>query len=130
MAVVSAKGTTVSYNSQTVGGVISFSGFDGAAADKDRTTLASTAKEYAPGLQDNGEFTLDLFRDGDDAGQAAILTALSAQSTNTMVVTLPTSTLNVATFSAYVKSLSSVGAVDEDVKGKVAFKITGAVTWS
>lgn len=130
MAIISAQGTIFTFDSQTVGGIVSYSGFDGAAADKDRTVLASTVKTFAPGLKNSGEFTLEVFRDNDDAGQAAILTALGAQSIETCVLTLPTSTANVGTFSAYVKSISSNGTVDGDVKGTIKFMITSDVVWT
>lgn len=131
MAVISATGVIISYNAQTVGGVQSFTGLQsGQAADKDRTTLASTAKEFAPGLEDNGEISLQLLRDNDDVGQAALLTARDAQTTNEMIITLPTSTLNVATFQGYVKSISSDGAIDGDIVGTAIVRITGSVVWS
>lgn len=131
MAVINAQDTTFTFNGQTVGGIISFSGFDGEATDIDITTLASTAKEYRQGLQDFGNFSIELFRDQNDAGQAAISTALAAQSTVTCVLTLPDDVaLNVATFSAYAKSMDLTGSVDEVARGTVNMKVTGSVTWS
>jgi hypothetical protein len=127
---ISAQGVTVTFNAAAIGNIISFGGLDGAAADKDRTTLASTAKEYAPGLKDVGEFTLEVFRDNDDSGQAACLAALAAQTSAALVITLPTSTANVGTVTAYVKSIGTNGAVDDDVKGTIVFKTTGDIVWA
>lgn len=130
-APILCQGTTFSYNSQTIAGVTGMSGLaSGKAKEIDVTTLASTAKEFKIGLKDNGSFTLDLIRNLDDAGQAALLTALNAQASNTMVITLPTSTLNVATFTAFVSSLTTEAASDGVVMGKAEFRITGDIAWS
>lgn len=130
MATIDAQGVTITYEdnlaaAQTVGGVISFTGLDGEAADIDITTLASTAKEFKQGLQDFGNFSMEILRDYDDAGQAALLDAMDNQATREMVVTMPSGTLNVITFQAYVKSISTEGAVDDVVRGTVNLKISG-----
>ena len=131
MAIIDAQGTGITFDSQTVGNVISFSGLDGEATQIDITTLASTAKEFRQGLQDFGTFSMEMFRDDDDAGQDAIKTAQAAQSTEQMVVTLPDqNTLNVATFNCFVTSFSLSGGVDDVSRATANFKITGAVVWS
>lgn len=131
MAVINAQSTTFTFNSQTVGGIKSFSGFDGEAADIDVSTLASTRKEFLQGLPEEGNLSLSIVYDPDDAGQAEMLTARNAQTAYTCVLTLPdTVTLNVLTFSAYVKSISIEGSVDDAVMSTVNLKITGAVTQS
>lgn len=131
MAVIDAQGATFSINSQTVGEILSFSGFDGVAADIDISSLASSAKEYRQGLQEYGDFTIEVNRDPDDAGQAEALAQRAAQTSSTCVLTLPdTVTLNVATFTAYVKSISTNGGVDDVVRGTITLKVTGAVVWS
>jgi hypothetical protein len=133
MAVLDAQGATFTIQNgggspQTVGGIVSFSGFDGEASDIDITTLASTAKEFRQGLQDFGAFSIELQRDPSDAGQTEMLTAKAAQATRVCVLTLASG--DVATFSAYVKSLSSAGGVDATVTGSANMKVTGAVVWS
>lgn len=130
MATIDAQGVTITYEdnlsaAQTVGGVISFTGLDGEAADIDITTLASTAKEFKQGLQDFGNFSMEILRDYDDAGQAALLDAMDNQATREMVVTMPSGTLNVITFQAYVKSITTEGGVDDVVRGTVNLKISG-----
>lgn len=128
---ISAQNTTFFINGVKVGGIISFSGFDGEASDIDITTLDSTAKEYRQGLQDFGGFTLELNRDPNDSGQDELLTQRAAQTTSECILTLPDDvTLNRATFNAYVKSVSISGAVDEVARGTATLKITGSVTWS
>jgi len=132
MAVLDAQGVVITFNdgttAQTVGGVMSFSFGDGEASDIDVTTLASTAKEYRQGLQDFGNFSLELQRDPSDVGQAAMETAKAAQATRECVVTLPSG--DIATFDAYVKSLSSTGGVDTTVTGSANLKVTGSIVWS
>lgn len=130
MATIDAQGVTITYEdnlsaAQTVGGIISFTGLDGEAADIDITTLASTAKEFKQGLQDFGNFSMEILRDYDDAGQAALLDAMDNQATREMVVTMPSGTLNVITFQAYVKSITTEGGVDDVVRGTVNLKISG-----
>jgi len=132
MAVLDAQGTTVTFNdgsiAQAVSGVVSFSFGDGQATDIDVTTLASTAKEYRQGLQDFGDCTLELKRDPSDLGQAAMEAAKAAQATREVVITLPDG--DVATFSAYVKSLSTSGGVDDVANGTATLKVTGSIVWS
>ena len=130
-APILCQGTTFTYNAVAINGIIGFSGLaSGKAKEIDVTTLASTAKEFKIGLKDNGSFTLDMIRNGDDLGQVELLTKLAAQASASMVITLPTSTLNVATFNAYCVSLSTDVAADGVVMGKAEMRITGDITWS
>lgn len=133
MAVLDAQGAVVTIENvssvaTTIGEVNSFAFGDGAAADIQITSLASTAHEFRQGLQDNGDLTLELFRDPADAGQIVLLEARAAQATREVVITLASG--DVATFNAYVKSLSTDGAVDAVITGTAALKITGDIVWS
>lgn len=134
MATLTAQGTTITFAdnlavAQTVGGVSSFSFGNGSASDIDTTNLASTAREYTQGLQDFGELTLEFAqRDPNDAGQAAMEAAKAAGATREVVVTLPGG--DIATFNAYVKTLSSEGGVDAVLTGSATLKVTGAIVWS
>lgn len=123
--------TTISYNSQTIAGVMSITGIgSGSATEIPTTTLASTAKEFAQGLQDFGSFSVDMIRNQDDAGQVAISAALAAQTTNAVVITLPTSTLNVLTFNAFVTQFTTDINADGVVTGKATFRIVSAPVYS
>ncbi|MCP4597795.1 phage tail tube protein [Neptuniibacter sp.] len=132
MAILDAQGTTITFNNGTtavdVGGAVNYSFGDGQATDIDATTLASTAKEYRPGLQDFGDCTIELKRDPNDAGQAAMEAAKAAKAIREVVITLPDG--DVATFNAYVKSISTSGGVDDVVNGTATLKVSGAVVWS
>ncbi len=130
-APVLAQGTTFTFNSVAILGVTGMTGLgSGKAKDIDVTTLASTAKQFLPGLQDFGSFTLDLIRSEDDAGQVAVATALAAQAPHTMVIVLPSGTLKTATCTCYVTSLTTDTAADEKATGKAEFRVTGAIAWS
>lgn len=125
------QGTTMTFDSNAVGGLMAITGIgSGSATEIDITTFASTAKEFTQGLRDFGSITVDLRRNQDDVGQAAMFTAMASQLTKTVVITLPSSTANVATFSAFVQSLSTDLKADGAVEGKAVLRITGAVAWT
>lgn len=133
MAVLDAQGATFTFDDSgaspiTVTGIVSFSGFDGEATEIDITTLASTAKEFRQGLQDFGGFTLELKRDPGDAGQQEMLSAKALQATRECVLTLASG--DIATFDAFVKSLTTEGGVDDVVNGTASLRVTGTVVWT
>lgn len=136
MAVLDAQGTTITITdgttattvATTIGGVVSYTFGDGEASDIDITTLASTAKEFRQGLQDFGGMSLELMRDPTDVGQIEMEVAKAAQATRQVVITLPGG--QIATFNAYVKSLSSAGGVDAVVTGSSSLKVTGEIVWT
>lgn len=111
-----------------IGQIVSFSGFDGEAADIDITTLASVAKEYRQGLQEFGNFSVELMRDPADLGQIEMLSAKALQATRTFILTLASG--DVATFEGYVKSLTSSGSVDAVITGSANIKVSGVVVWT
>lgn len=133
---ISAQGTTISIDTASSGSpsytpianVKSFSGFDGSSSEIDVTNLSSTAKEYRLGLEDNGQFTMELDRDFSDAGQTALLAARDSQAAKQFKLLLPNG--ENATFTGYVKKFGVGGGVDQIVKGSVDIRISGPVTWS
>ena len=136
MATVLAQGTVVTFDDNvsspvTVGGVTDATFGDGTATDIDTTSLASTAKEFRQGLQDFGDCSIELLRDPDDVGQIEMLSAKNLQATRTVIITYnDASTIDTATFEAYVKSLSTVTSSDGVLTGTATLKISGAVVWS
>lgn len=133
---ISAQGTTFAIDTAssgsptytTIANVKTFSGFDGSSSEIDVTNLSSTAKEYRLGLEDNGQFTIDLDRDLSDAGQTALLAARDSQAAKGFKLLLSNGTY--ATFTGYVKKFSMSGGVDQVVKGACDIRISGAVTWT
>lgn len=133
MAILDSQGATLSIADS--GGtpvdiqcIISFSGMDGEASEIDITCLTSEAKEFRQGLQDFGNFSIDLFRDPNDPGQIELDLAKAAQATREFVLTLASG--DVATFDGFVKSLTTSGSVDNVVTGTASIRITGLVVWS
>ena len=132
-AAVLAQGTTFTIKSSigtptTVGEVISFAFKDAESTQIDATSLASTAKEFKIGLQDFGTLTLELIKLPDDAGQIVLLEAKAAQAVRDCVLTLPSGTNNVYSFTGLVTSFDFQGGVDGILTGTCVIKISGAVT--
>lgn len=133
---IRAQGTTFAIDTSVSGGptytaisnVKTFSGFDGSSSEIDVTNLGSTAKEFRVGLEDNGQFNVELDRDLADVGQTALLAARDSQDAKLFKLTLSNGTN--ATFTGYVKKFSMSGGVDAVVKGSVDIRISGAVTWT
>lgn len=137
MGAIKAQATTVKMGDgatpevfTTIGGVTSFSGIDGEATEIDITSLTSTAKEYLVGLTDPGNMTLEVNYDPDDAQQTAVRTALDAGTLKNFEITLTDTTPTVITFSAYVKSFSISGGVDDKMNGSISLRISGSVTFT
>lgn len=128
MSAYSSGGTATPVAWTQIANVKTFSGFDGAAADIDVSNVQSAAKEFLMGLQDEGQFSLELDLDTTDAGQVAMLAARTAQAKKQFRLTLPN--LNTATFNGYCKKVTAAGGVDQSVKRSVDIRITGAVTWA
>ena len=132
MSAISAQGTVFTFDdavpaAQVVGGIQSFS-MDSTADERETTTLASTAKEYKLGLQDNGTLQLSVLYDRSDVGIAAMIVA---RSTNTeREVTMTLSSGDVATFNVLVKALPIDASADEDLKSTIDLRITGAIVWT
>lgn len=128
---IDSQGTEFTFNdgttAQIVGGIQSFS-IDSTADERDTTTLASTAKEFKLGLQDNGTLQLSTLYDPSDVGQAAMIAARASNTVREVVMTL--SGGQIATFNTLVKSLPIDGSADEDLKSTIDLRITGAIVWT
>jgi len=123
--------TTMTFNAVTVNGIVSISGVgSGSATEIPVTTLASTAKEFKQGLRDFGSFTVEMIRNQDDLGQVEMFNALAAQATYTVVITLPSSTANVITLSAFVTQITTDINADGVVTGTATLRVTGAPVYS
>lgn len=123
-----ATATPTTYTA--VGNVKTFSGFDGASSEIDKTNLASAAKEFSLGLNDPGHFTIEVDQDLGDAGQLALRAAQISGATKGFKLMLPAGATPTASFNALVKKISSSGGVDAIVKSSIELRITGAITWA
>lgn len=130
MAKTRALGTTITFNSQTIGALTSIGEITPDSEELDATTLDSTGgyREFLQGFKDSGEVTLSGYYDKADLGQQALIAGYGTGEVKAVDIDFPNSSGG-ATFNAYVKSFT-LGAADVD--GIVGFgatlRISGAVT--
>lgn len=110
-----------------IGNVTGFQGPGGAASVIDVTNLASTAKEKRMGLPDEGQFTLDINYDPDNASHILLRQYRAARTRAEFKITYTDTTPTADVFYGYVLSFSRSGSVDGVVKGSVTIEIDGAV---
>lgn len=108
--------------------VTNFQGFDGQAAEIDVTHMKSPAKEYLPGLQDFGNFQLDVNYLPDDPGQEELRDAKASGEVLTFRLTLSEGTIY--TWDSYVMSSPISAGVDAKVDGSFQLRVTGDVVKS
>jgi hypothetical protein len=121
-------GTTASPIWTAIREVVSFSGFDGSAAEIDVTSLESTAKEIRMGLQDFGSFTVECNYLPADTGQSAARAAKASRALKMFRLTFSNS--STASFSAFVMSSGINGGVDAKVDTSFTLRISGSVTFA
>lgn len=123
-----SNGTATPATYTKINGVMSFSGFDGAASEIDSTDLDSTAMEYISGLKEEGKFGFEMKNILADNGQIALRAARTSGAVTGMKLTLPDA--SVATFDVLVKTIPTTGGVNALLKISVDTRITGPVVWS
>ena len=129
-ALYAAPGTSGTGNPKTwvaIGNVKDYSGFDGAVSELDKTYLQSGAMEYAAGLQDFGQFAMNLDVSDADAGQTALRVTKTAATTKAFRLVLPNSARRV--FKGFVKKFSEQGGVNQIIKASIDVRITGVVSF-
>lgn len=125
-----AVGTTGTGNPKTwtaINNVKDYSGFDGSVSELDKTNMQSGAMEYSAGLQDFGNFTVNIDVDDTDAGQIALRAAKTSAATKAFKLRLPNGKLRC--FRAFCKKFSEQGGVNQIVKGSADMRITGVVNF-
>jgi hypothetical protein len=124
---VSTPSYTVIKNVTTIDGIQG-----GSASDIEVTDLSSTAKEYVTGLIDNGEISLAVKYDYDDAGQGIVQTALEESALCKFKVSLPISGTEVTgttfVFNGTPKTFSKSVGVDGVVESSISIKVSGDIT--
>lgn len=103
----------------------SYSGFDGQAAERDVTTLCSTAKEKKTGLQDFGGMSVELHYVEDDPFQVEFKLAKSDNFGRWMRLKKANKFWKV--WFGYPRSLSDSGSLDGDNTGTASVTIDGEV---
>lgn len=108
--------------------VVSFTGFDGAAAEIDTTHLQSTAKEFLMGLQDFGGFNMEANYLSADAGQVLVRAAKASRAVQDFQITFSDS--STAIFQGFVLSAPQSGGVDAKMDTSFQIRITGDVAFA
>lgn len=115
----------------TITETTSITGPGGEAGEIDVTNFDSTAKEYLPGLKDEGTLTADMNYLPDDTQQQNVISDRTNQTlTNYRIIFNDSaSPQNIATFSAYVTGFSLAAAPDDKWTATATLRISGAVTF-
>lgn len=114
-------------NMSAIGNVVGFSGPGGSANVIDITNLSSLAKEKLMGLPDEGQFTMDINYDPDNASHILLRNARKTRTRCEFRVTLTDTTATNLTFWGYVLGFAITAAVDQQVKASITIEIDGAV---
>jgi hypothetical protein len=111
----------------------SIAGPGGASTTLDTTTLSSTAKEFVPGLKDNGEVSLSVNFVPGDLGQQQMIDDQENLQMAVYRITYadkkPTGG-STATFNAYVTNFSPSVGVDALSTADVSLRVSGGVAWT
>lgn len=113
-----------------IGNIQSFSGPGGAASVIDVSNLDSTSREKRMGLPDEGQFSLELNLDPDNATHVALRNARNNRTRLEFRITLTDTTATVIAFYGYVLNFTINGSVDAVVKASITIEIDGATSWT
>lgn len=114
-----------------IGEVTSFSGLGGSASEIDVTSVDSTSREFLMGLEDGGDFSIEVNLVPGDTAQGGLWTDYQGQTLRNFEVELNDAVTTKGTtysFSAYVKSFSISGGTDDKISASIVLRITGDVT--
>lgn len=139
MAKYLPHGTTVSFNSVTLGSIVSVSTPSRSKGMAESTDSDSSyEREYIPGLRENGEIEIVFRHDPDDAGQQELETNYATDGNAAVVecvITLPSDATATGTrtytFDAFVMNAPSGDldlTADETAEQTVTIKVASAVT--
>lgn len=124
---ISVGGTSpISYT--PLGEVVSYTAFDGQAAEIDTTHLQSTSKEFLMGLQDFGKVTYQANYLSTDAGQVIARAAKASRAKHYLKITQ--SDGKYVTFEGFVLSAPLSGGVDAKVDTSFDVRVTGTPAFS
>ena len=128
---ISAQGSVLSIGGTPtpIENVISFSGFDGEAAEIDITNLSSQSKEFLAGLPDPGTFSFEYHPNLLTATAGQELLRAAALSGDLTDFELKLADLVTIDFKATVRNaLSTSGGVDAALSGSASLRISGPIT--
>ena len=129
-----AKGTTFSWNSQTVALVknIGLPEFSVDSVDITTHTSTSRLREFAAGLIDGGEVTIaGIFDETDTTGQQAMYTDAQAGTSRSCVITGPNSAFTLS-FTGMITKIKPIGdaPIDNFASFNATIKLSGAPVMS
>ena len=126
--------TITGHAMQALGTITSWGGPNLSCAKIDITSLASTSKEFQPGLRDSGDVTLEaIFDTNATALHNALRSDLETRTKRIYDITLTDQTTVAASqptafyFDAYVTNFGLSGSVDNIMKGSFTLAISSAV---
>jgi len=129
MAFECGQGTLLAMNSTLISQIRSISGPDVSVTSVDVTTLdSSSIISKKPGNIDPGQITLDLIYDHNAGVHGDLVTALTARTTGTFLITFPSS--NKISVGGFVAGLSPETPLDDAVTASVTIECSGPVTYS
>ena len=110
--------------------MVSFQGPGGQASVIDVTNLASTSKEKRVGLRDEGQLSLSLHYNPEDAVHQGLRTDRANRTRRQFRITFTDVAAATWTFYGYVTQFSVQGGVDAVVEASVTIEIDGDITES
>jgi hypothetical protein len=111
-----------------VGGITGITGPNAANSEIDITDLQSTAKEFIPGLLDNGNLTFEGNFDPADPGQANMQIDQRARTKKKWVIAFNDASSYQIVGDGYITNFSPSIATDDKVSLSGTIRITGGVT--
>ena len=113
-----------------VGNITDFSGPGGQASVIDVSNLDSTFREKIMGLPDEGQLSLNVNWDPDNAAHVTLRDARAARSQCEFQITLTDAAPTTGVFFGYVLGIVLSGAVDAAMTAAVSIEIDGPITWA
>lgn len=136
MSGVSSQGLVISRGNgaspEVFAAIANITSHDGPSKENpeiDVTTLSSVAKEFLPGLTDNGELSVELNFDPEATSHDLLLDDMDTRTSHNYKITWPDPSPHIEwSFNAFVRSFSTASAVDAPLTGSLTLRINGAVT--
>jgi hypothetical protein len=125
-----SQGVFIKRAGTEIGALTGFTGPEAQSNFTDTTHLRSVAKEYIPGLKDNGSLSFTGFWLPTDPAQVAMRADQNALASAVYTITLTDSPPSVGTFTAFVEQMSMAVAPDGAIGLNGSLRITGDVVWA
>lgn len=114
----------------TIPQIVNIDGPSSSNSEKEVTNLASTAKEFRPGLNDLGEYNIEMEWDERNAVHSGIRTAFNNRTVSNFQLIDAGSPSKTYSFQAFWKALPRSYQPDNVVRSNAVLRVTGAETVS